>query len=180
MNRTYEHVCIMLCVELLAFQAVNYSFSVANWLIDQCAMLRYGIPMYVVSARGECAIIVSCTQSPTTHNMSAACQPVMWWTMRHSRGSMYRSSSVIPFDSAAWWDHHAIYSAIAGSYDGVLCTISSTGDRGIGRSDEKKCDQWPLCAVTLRLQWVAKVAKSTWFCNDFCNFGCKMTIKYHN
>ena len=37
-----------------------------------------------------------------------------------SRGSIYRSTSVIPFDSAARWDRHTMYAAIAGLYYGVV------------------------------------------------------------
>lgn len=117
-------VCIIyMCVELAS--QVNYSSSVANWLICQQT-----IPMQWV--RHHCLLYIipyySLFIQPNVTFVSAhtiICQPLMWWTIRLSRGSIYRSTSVEPFDLAAWWDLHTMHFATAGSYDGVLCTIDT-------------------------------------------------------
>ena len=177
-TQCHEHVT---CVH---YVVCWISFSSRQLFIFCCQLTHRSVSYtHVVSAPSSYPVhnpLLLVFITPNVMHVWVGSHKLMWWTIRFSRGSIHRSTSVIPFDSAAWWDRPTMYAAIAGLYDGVV--YSSTlviGARSNG------IEVWPMTAlplraVTLRLLWVAKVAKSIRFCNDFCNIGCKMTIKYHS
>ena len=99
------------------------SFSSRQLFIFCCQLIHLSVRYtHVVSAPSLYLVhnpYYSFFITPNVMHIWVGTHKLMWWTMRLSRGSIYRSTSLMPFDSAAWWDRHTLYAAIAGLYDGV-------------------------------------------------------------